>query len=310
MSKIALFVIYNHRYDRNIPIIENLYKKQFSHIFHLMPFYEGEQENVLPVYESSYRFQSYIAQAYNTLNIKHLNKWGGVNFTHYFIISDDALMNPNINENNLFEFLCIDEQSCYLKDFRDVRQKNPWSQVYAPLLYKIRQKGVEVADILPSAQQAAAKFAEHALDIPDKVKYARLLTYPFWYFRHKWMRNVLKSLKLLLQFTFRSRKIAYPLIWGGADYALIPASTMPKFCTYCGAFAATGLFVEYAIPTALVLSAEKIVTEAQTGKHSIFNDGKKIKSIELQYDFKLDMLVRNFPENVPFIHPVKLSKWK
>lgn len=62
--KIALLVLYNHRYDKNIPRIEKLYEGKFSHIFHLMPFYDGDHPNVFPVYESSYYFQSYIAQAY------------------------------------------------------------------------------------------------------------------------------------------------------------------------------------------------------------------------------------------------------
>ncbi|MDR3245025.1 MAG: hypothetical protein LBT50_01170 [Prevotellaceae bacterium] len=302
-TKIVLLVIYNHQYDKNIPKIEQLYKGKFSHLYHVVPFYEGAQENVLAVYESSFRFQSYIAQAY-----QQIVRMG--QYTHYFITSDDALMNPNISENTLFSFLNIDEQTSYIKDFRDIRQKLPWSQVYVPLLYKIKQKGVEVSDILPSKQQAEIKFIEHGLAIPYKVKYSRLLFYPLWYFYHKWARNVVVSSKMLLKFTFRNRKIKYPLVWGGADYALIPASVMPKFCTYCGTFAATGLFVEYAVPTALVLSADKIVTDEIIGKHSIFNDNAKITEIEKQFGFNLGELIENFPENVPFIHPVKLSKWK
>ncbi len=304
MSSIALLVTYNHRYDKNIPVIESLYKDKFAHIYHLIPFYDGKQENVLPVYANSFHFQSYIAQAYQ--QIRKSNK----QYTHYFIISDDALMNPSINENNLFDFLGIDDRTCYIKDFRDIRRKSPWSQVYVPLTYNIKQKGVEVLNILPSYREAAMKFKQHNLAVPDKVKYSRLLYYPFWYLRHKWARNAILSLKMLIKFSLKSRKIKYPLVWGGADYFLIPDDIMPEFCTYCGAFAATGLFVEYAIPTAMVFSADKIVTEQITGKHSIFNDKEKIKAIELQYGFNLDMLIRNFPQHTPFIHPVKLSKWK
>jgi hypothetical protein len=304
MTKIALFVIYNHRYDKNIPKVENLYKGKFSHIYHLVPFYEGEQENVLPVYESSYQFQSYISQAYQQIRKRHEQ------YTHYFVVSDDALMNPSINETNLFEFLNIDEQTCYIKNFSDIRQKLPWSQVYVPLLYRVKQKGVEVVDILPDYQQASLKFKQHNLDIPDKVKYSRLWLYVLWYLWMLWARNVIRSLKMAIKYTFRRRKIAYPLVWGGSDYLLMPSFVMPKFCTYCGAFAATGLFVEYAIPTALVFSANKIATEQMIGKQAIFNDEKKIREFENTYNFNLEQLIRNFPEKVTFIHPVKLSKWK
>jgi hypothetical protein len=168
MSKIALLIIYNHRYDENIPKVENLYKGKFSHVYHVIPFYEGDKDNVLSVYESSFRFQSYISQAYQ--QIRKMQK----QYTHYFITSDDALMNPLINENNVFEFLNIDEQTCYLKDFGDVRQKFPWSQVYMPLLYKVKQKGVEVSSILPDYQQASLKFKQHNIDVPNRVRYSRL----------------------------------------------------------------------------------------------------------------------------------------
>lgn len=53
MDKIALMVIYNHRYDNNIPIIEDLYNNKFSHIYHIVPFYDGDKRNVISVYDSS-----------------------------------------------------------------------------------------------------------------------------------------------------------------------------------------------------------------------------------------------------------------
>lgn len=97
--KIALFVVYNHRYDKNIPRIEALYSGRFSNVFHLVPFYDGDKENVIAVYESSYYFQSYIAQAY------HRIKNDG--YTHYITVADDMIINPAITENNIFEFTKI-----------------------------------------------------------------------------------------------------------------------------------------------------------------------------------------------------------
>jgi hypothetical protein len=41
-TKVALLVIYNHRYDKNITRVEALYKKRFSHIYHVVPFYDGK----------------------------------------------------------------------------------------------------------------------------------------------------------------------------------------------------------------------------------------------------------------------------
>ncbi len=57
MSKIALVIIYNHQYNKNIDILERIYKGRFSHIYHLIPFYQGDKENVIPVYDASLYFQ-------------------------------------------------------------------------------------------------------------------------------------------------------------------------------------------------------------------------------------------------------------
>ncbi|MDD2205616.1 MAG: hypothetical protein PHU62_09970 [Bacteroidales bacterium] len=34
MNKIALLVLYNHRYDKNIPIIEKIYEGKFSYLLY------------------------------------------------------------------------------------------------------------------------------------------------------------------------------------------------------------------------------------------------------------------------------------
>ena len=94
-KKIAVLIIYNHHYVKNIPLIEKLYKGKFSHIYHIMPFYNGNEKNIISVYESSFRFQSYISQAYQ--KIKEMD------FTHYFIVADDMLLNPDLTESNLFK---------------------------------------------------------------------------------------------------------------------------------------------------------------------------------------------------------------
>lgn len=73
--KIALLIIYNHRYDANIGRLEEMYKGRFQYIFHIVPFYDGNVKNVIPVYEHSHYFSGYIAQAW-----PHLKDNG---FTHF-----------------------------------------------------------------------------------------------------------------------------------------------------------------------------------------------------------------------------------
>jgi hypothetical protein len=97
---------------------------------------------------------------------------------------------------------------------------------------------------------------------------------------------------------------------------------MEKFYHYCGVFAAMNLFVELALPTAMVLSAKEIVTENDLelrGK-ALWPDGGQRLNGDLEpaygdyeelagYNFNLKQLLDNFPETYIYLHPVKLSKW-
>lgn len=155
-TKTALLVVYNHRYDKNIERIEALYAGKFSHVYHLMPFYDGTVPNVIPVYASSYQFQSYISQAYT-----HLKNQG---FTHYLIVSDDMLLNPIINEQNLWDTLQLDKDSCMLPGIVELQQcRTGWKRVDDAMEYRKLVPGVEVENILPSYEDACQRFRNHGI---------------------------------------------------------------------------------------------------------------------------------------------------
>lgn len=65
--KICLTIIFNHRYDDNIKKLKRIYRGRFSEIRFIVPFYDLSDEDVIPVFESSYNFQGYLAQARNDL---------------------------------------------------------------------------------------------------------------------------------------------------------------------------------------------------------------------------------------------------
>lgn len=315
--KIALLVIYNHRYDKNIPRIEKLYEGKFSNIFHIMPFYDGNLPNVIPVYESSYYFQSYIAQAY-----QHLKNMG---FTHYFIVADDMILHPDIDENNLFDMTGIPENECFINDIREVYDFYPLRYVFKK--YKIKQKGVEIENILPSKAEAMEFFRKNGLNTkPLTTKY--MVQIARYMFKARRLRAFMESIKDLLT---HNNKIEYPLVWGYSDLLLLTSDIMNQFVRYCGAFAATKLFVEYAIPTALVFSTDKIKTTSQIKLHgisqiypkkkfnepSIFREGyeyrpklMELESFNEKFQHETNKLIENYPENTFFIHPIKLSQWK
>ena len=83
---------------------------------------------------------------------------------------------------------------------------------------------------------------------------------------------------------------------------------MDKFTLYCGAFAATNLFVEFAIPTALVLSTDNLKLTTDIKLNSGVMWPPKDKIFAEKYGYNLSKLMDNYPEDVFNIHPVKLSK--
>lgn len=301
--KIALLILYNHRYDKNIPRLEELYAGKFSHIFHLMPFYDGDLPNVIPVYESSYYFQSYIAQAY--LIIKKMG------FTHYFVVADDMIINPAINESNLFEITGIPQDHCYIHNIKLASSgKTPWTYKYNAYLYNPSQRGLEIGNILPSYTTAMEILKEKGF-YPKTLSFGEVFYDGLWALTHKRKRILFQTIRTF----FAHKKLRYPLVGGWCDILLLTDDIMPKFCNYSGAFAASKLFVEIAIPTALLLSAKYIATTEQIQlKNNIplitaFPKSRQNEFYQT-YDYKLDKLMEEYPNDRFFVHPIKLSQWK
>ncbi len=289
-TKVALLVIYNHRYDKNIPRINDLYREKFSHIFHVMPFYDGKEENVLPVYESSYYFSGYVAQAYTHLR--------GKGFTHFFAVADDMVINPKINEDNLWDVTGIDKDACFIDDFLILQKNNRfWKHLIKGVRYNPKKKGVEIMNILPPKDTAIEKF--NNFDIPTYKLPFRVALSPLRYgMIHQTIQILAKS------------KLSYPLVGGYSDIFVVTSDVMDDFCKYCGAFAASELFVEMAIPTAMVLSAKKIQHSKDIKMKSGTLWGKRKKEVMDKYNGNLDELMRLYDKETLFLHPIKLSQWK
>lgn len=302
MTKIALLVLYNHRYDKNIGRIERLYQGRFSHVFHLMPFYDGDKDNVIPVYASSHCFQSYIAQAY-----QHIKKDG---FTHYFVVADDMIINPAISEKTLFSFTGIREDQCFITNLRNVVNKNDfWYYMYEAYQYNPYPKGTEISNILPPYDVAKEKLESQGFVLGDTNTFT-MIKAVFSFAKRKQFRVLGKAIKAI----FKSKKIKYPLIAGWSDIVLVTNDVMPQFCSYCGAFGATNLFVEIALPTALALCTNQIKIGDQLPLKYIrllYQLPKEEQKVFYDtYDNNLSKLIEEYPKDYFYIHPIKLSQWK
>jgi hypothetical protein len=306
-SAAALVVMYNHKYEKNIPTIEAIYRGRFEEIFHLVPFHTGTQANVIPVYENSHSFQGYIAQGLRSFFRPH--------FMHYIFAADDLVLNPAISSANYQAFFKLDAKSSFIPQLDSLPAGSAHWQSYRNgiLFDPFKKHGVEVRDDLPPAEEAAGLLRRHGVangNFTFEHVYGRLR---FGVVPGRMKANVHRLGRYLvdrLLYKGSLHRTKYPLTRSYSDIAVISAGCIRQFCHYCGVFAATDLFAELAIPTALALATDKIVTEKDLALRGKALWSAQEQSDELdKYGHQLGELFRRFPSDCLYIHPVKLSTW-
>lgn len=313
VGDVCLVIIFNHRYDKNLRVLEDIYKNRFSNRYYLVPFYDGDMKNVIPVYGRSIFFQGYIAQGANVF----VNQA----FQHYLFVADDMLIHPGINENNYKEFFEVEDEQSYISELRPLQNMGTfWIGSLSAAYYFKKQKYIEVEHELPEeevAKNLLAKqgvvvrplsrrelFGDFSLSINSLGNKSRLILRLLSWIKHPFRKTI---------------NLPYPVVGSYSDILLVSNTDIKDFSHYCGVFASTCLFAEVAIPTALGLAAKKIIQVEKNmkrkGRAYWQGEGPFYYSDEYQWDnlerdYKnLDDMINRFPDSQLFIHPVKLSKW-
>ena len=307
MAKACLVIIFNHRYDKNIPVLRKIYSPRFSHIYFLVPFYNGQDPDVIPVYESSYYFQSFFAQGYH--------RFFREEFTHYIFTGDDCLLNPSIDENNFAEQTGLPGGADFIPGFIEFHKlkEGGWWHTRKAVDFFHNREGAEVAKELPSREEALKRFNRHGLAIEQltkqnifgnkKIPFLRWwqsILYKQFFLRVKW-KPYRKNGKI---------ELPYPVAGSYSDMFIITKESIAGFCHYCGILASIGLFVEIAIPTALLLISDKIVQEKDLRlQGKALWTPEEVEAVEKTFNKSLAALLKDFPAGQIYYHPVKLSKW-
>ena len=297
MSKICLSFIFNHQYEKNIPKLREIYGDRFSTIRYLSPFstYNDDQE-VIPIYETSINFQGYIAQSFKFLPN---------NCDYYIFCADDLLLNPDFNENNIIDRLNCKKTS-YIKYLNPIWEHSfAWHKFDESNNYPNEGCNIDYQALLPSREEILDKYNEFA------IEYKNIGLKNFWGIYDKtitWER-IWSGLKYLIKTKFK-RYVHLPLIEGYSDFIIVPSQSLKRFCHYCGIFSAMNIWVDAAIATALVLSSDKIRTEKDHSYNGteIWNEDELVlKTASSKY--KLDQMTKLFDQDEFYIHPIKLSKF-
>ena len=312
-SDVALIIIFNHRYDKNLPYLEEMYKERFTNRYYLMPFYDGKQENVIPVYDRSIFFSGYIAQGANVFYKKE--------YKHYIFIADDMIIHPGINENTYQEYFEVDEHQSWIPELMPLQDiYKPWNGTLEAVFYQKKQPWIEVDGELPPYETAIEKFCKQGIEIRALKRWE--------IFGSLFAKNSPLSRKIFLAARLLSRirhpfkntyQLPYPICGSYSDICVVSGESIKKFAHYCGVFSSTLLDVEVALPTALVLASDDIIKSEKTTKRkglaywqpwgAFYKSEDQLMS-KLDEKYKnLDDMIHNFPDRQLYIHPVKLSKW-
>ena len=296
---IALVLIHNHRYDGNLSRLDALYRDRFDRIWHLMPFYEGVQKNVIPIYENSFHFQGYIAQGWRWFEEPSVS--------HYCFVADDLLLHPAISAKNLCAELGIGAKSGFFERLRPLHEEPFWGHTQKAFALNEASRGSEAARLLPPPEEVEARLKRHGLSslpVPGRLRFrppsGQWWSPRFWLSHWHYRRAVRQNYPL-----------PYPFIGSYADYAVVPASALARFAHYCGLFASMRLFVEIALPTTLLLAVDEIATLKPSGwRPGAMWKPEEVDALGSRYAWDLDRMLDDFPAKQLYFHPIKLSRWK
>lgn len=319
--KTALVVLYNHNFERNIPTIRKIYSGRFSHMVQLMPFYYGNEPDVLSVFGSSFYFNQYIAQVRRQLQEMDVD--------NYLIIGDDLLLNPSINENNVCHELGIDKNSFYIDDVVNISEGKYYRATTEAHNFSMWPLGIDgtANRAVPSYEEAFETLKGKGLiNSTSLYKYAPF--YPEW--KKPFMANSKSNYHIFkarvfhwlkkVKYFFARKKFSYPCIFGYSDIIVVPKTRLDEFCHYQEVFSTWKMFVELAIPTSIMLMKDTDVrfcsgTTYKTGNVWYPQDPKHQSTVSAQIntmlkkaDERIDNLQEAFPTEYLYLHPVKLSK--
>lgn len=312
MHSIKLVVIFNHNYEQNIPTLDALYANQFADRCYLVPFSKSGRSNVIRVNEGGRTFSGHVAQAYAALKSPEA--------THYLFIADDLLLNPSLSSSNLHQRLQLRPDEAYIKNLAPISRAYYLWLFGNRVLESARGAGSDYSKQLPLPKVAMERFSELGIECrPVNLSMLRR-----WDGRIHCLDFALHPTAILGYVRQLCCDPPYPLLFGYSDLFLVPAADLDQFAHFCGVLGAMNVFAEVAVPTAMALACSKIKAELSPGEvfqhrvpkrspgatmHGIELWGAEIRRFEARFKTDLAALLRSFPADQLYVHPIKLSRW-
>ena len=272
-----------------------------------MPFYDGADDDVIPVYESSHQFQGYLIQAYDKLK--------DIPCTHYLFIGDDLIINPAFDEMNFVGRIKMYDKKFLITDFAPLNSPNkfrwPWTVGSSKPFYN---SATIWHNSLYTYGEALTKFnaffGTQYKEFYDEAFFGNP-DEPGSTIIGSWndAKGFFNIVNYFIMTNANSFHILYPMACGYSDIFCIDKDRLFEFSRLCGIFSGMNMFVEIAIPTAAVLMFKRDEVEFLSEESMLILWAGR-DDFENKYDRDFGKLLEEWDEKLLCIHPVKLSRWK
>ena len=293
-----------------MPLLRKIYGERFSDVRFLMPFYDGADDDVIPVYESSHNFQGYFIQAYDKLK--------DIPCTHYLFIGDDLIINPAFDETNFVGRTNMHGKKFLDKNFSPLNSPNMFRWVWtADSSKSFYNSSTSWRGSLYSYAEAMTKFNDffgtQYKEVYDEAFFGNPNEPGSNRIGH-WndAKGFLPVVQYFIATNGNTLHIPYPMAGGGCcgDIFCVDKGSLFEFSRLCGIFSSMNLFVEIAIPTAAVLiyKRDDVIFFPQNSYLILWNEDRN--TFADKYGRDVTRLYNDWDEKLFYVHPVKLSSWK
>jgi hypothetical protein len=298
--EVCLCIMFNHKYETNVPILREIYGSRFSKIVFLMPFYRGTEPDILPYYANSFYFQLCVTQ-----NIRALQ---AINAKHYVFIADDLILNPEINERNVIVSLRAGVDTVSIPWVANLTGEagSAWTRRLDIAKIHTNAVGVEWKTLLPPYAKMVERIQK--VGVPHRVDITHFCD-ELIRLGHKLPENR----PLIID-------PPYPCLAAYSDIFVVPGIFLEDFAHYSGVTGAMKLFAEVAIPTVSLMVSETLsfipymnfnpnASNVDFARNGVVYWGKEVDNFSAACESKLANAFTGLRSEVLFIHPLKLSKW-
>lgn len=286
-----------------------------------MPFADElakKEPDVISVHHGSYLFQGFFGEARQAL--------AELGCDAYVIVGDDLILNVKLDEKNIHAKMNLPERHAYIKNLSSLYD-SPISLSRNRTTYRaFFPDGFKWESSLPKSREAFERSGKYPIShkplgfrnfpLPwTRAGLSSLATAASWFLSRDHSRKL---------FSHTCKTVSYPAFYSYSDFLIIPGREWVTFAKYCEATTAMQLFVEAAIPLAMVLACSRVETEYEYGeKHDSISPRRRMRmrGVELpwqgaarqrfeeSFSRNFDKLVDGFDSETLYYHPVKLSSW-